>query len=222
MRSGAVKDAYFNSSERIEAYETWEPINVRYNLDLLSTCGISAARTVGRSVLDVGCGFGLLLKSFSDAGARCFGIDISEVAIDQCRKRFPEIRAEVADCAHMPFPERFALITCFGTLGLVQKERHAEFLRMAHRSLEDGGILFANAPNAERPGFMDALSGKGRSSSYDNARRVSEWEGLLSEAGFRDTSVYPVLRVLKSEGIFHKNVFLRPGFGDPIVIFAKR
>jgi len=215
-------DAYFKSEEGIAEYVRAQPGNARYNLDMLGLAGIQASDLRGKAVLDVGCGFGLTLEMFHKEGADCFGTDISKVAVSRCRERFPHIRCEVSDCAKNPFDERFSLITSFGTLGLVGKEGHVGFLKMAYGALESGGILFANAPNAGRPSFMDALSGKVRSSSYDNARTVPEWKGLLSEAGFRDFSVFPVLRVPKSESIFHKNVFLRIGTGDPIVIFAKR
>jgi len=215
-------DAYFNTKERIEEYERGEPKNVRYNLDLLAREGIFPQAMEGKNVLDIGCGFGLLLKRFQDCGARCFGTDISELAISRCRERFPAVRAEQADCTQNPFSSGFALVLSFGVLGLVRKEDHREFFRNAFNSLEKGGILFATAPNAGRPAFMDILGRKRNLQSYANARTEVQWRELLKEAGFGEATTFPVLRLAKMEKVFGRNIFLRIGSGDPIVIKAKR
>ena len=218
-----MKDAYFNTKEGIEAYEVSEPVNARYNLDLLALGEISPEDMDGAKVLDLGCGWGLLLKKFQDAGALCFGTDVSALSVSRCRKRFPGISVEQADCTKNPFGEKFSLVMSFGVLGLVAKDKHALFLQNAAGALEDGGVLVASAPNAARSGLMDAISGKKRSASYNNARIVTEWKGMLEKAGFADISVESVLRIPKSEKLLGRNIFLAAGgSGDPIVIFARK
>jgi cyclopropane fatty-acyl-phospholipid synthase-like methyltransferase len=178
----------------------------------------------GKKVLDMGCGFGLLLKKFQDAGAGCFGTDISGIAVAKCRERFPGLHVEAADCTQKPFSERFSLVTAFGLLGVVGREKHAQFIMNAAESLESGGILFATAPNAARPRLMDLVSGRGRLVSYEkNARTVNEWDMLLSKADFEEHCVFTVLRLPKSEKVFGRNIFFKAGgSGDPIVIFARK
>ncbi|MDD5339657.1 MAG: class I SAM-dependent methyltransferase [Candidatus ainarchaeum sp.] len=218
-----MKDAYFNTKEGIDAYEASEPVNAQYNLDLLALGGISLQDVRGVRVLDLGCGWGLLLKKFHDAGASCFGTDISALSVSKCRERFPGISVEQADCTKNPFREKFSLVMSFGVLGLVTKNRHALFLQNAAGALEDGGVLVASAPNAARSGLMDALSGRKRSASYGNARTVAEWKDMLEKAGFADICVESVLRVPNAEKLLGRNIFLAAGgSGDPIVIFARR
>ncbi len=225
-----MEDAYFNTQERIDAYEAGEPRNAKYNLDLLASYGITPIMMAGRNVLDLGCGWGLLLKRFQDAGALCFGSDVSALSVSRCRERFPGISVEQADCTKNPFGKKFSLVMSFGVLGLVARERHAAFLANAMDSLEAGGLLFATAPNAARSGLLDAISGKKRSASYDNARTVGEWKGLLEKAGLAVSDgrnigarVSTVLRLPKSELLVGRNVFIRAGtHGDPIVIYARK
>jgi 2-polyprenyl-3-methyl-5-hydroxy-6-metoxy-1,4-benzoquinol methylase len=218
-----MKDAYFNTKEGIAAYEASEPVNARYNLDLLALGGISLRDVEGVMVLDLGCGWGLLLKKFQDAGASCFGTDVSALSVSRCRERFPGISVEQADCTKNPFREKFSLVMSFGVLGLVAKDKHALFLQNAARALEDDGVLVASAPNAARSGLMNTISGKKRSASYNNARTVAEWKGLLEKAGFGDICVESVLRIPKSEKLLGRNIFLAAGgSGDPIVIFARK
>jgi SAM-dependent methyltransferase len=215
-------DAYFNTEEGIRAYEIGEPRNVKYNLDLLASEGITPAPMKGKNVLDMGCGFGLLLKKFHDADARCFGTDISQLAVSRCRKRYPDVRVEVADCTVMPFGEKFSLVMSFGLLGLVRKEDHRKFFKNAFECLEEGGILFVTAPNAERPAFMDIFTGKRNPKTHANARTAAQWRNMLEEAGFRDVAAFPVLRLAKMEKVFGRNIFVKVGTGDPIVIKAKK
>lgn len=219
----AMEDAYFNTQERIDAYEAGEPRNAKYNLDLLASRGVTPATMAGRNVLDLGCGWGLLLKKFQDAGALCFGTDVSALSVSRCRERVPGISVEQADCTKNPFGKKFSLVMSFGVLGLVGREMHAGFLANAMNSLEKGGLLFATAPNAGRSGLLDVLSGKKRSVSYNNARTTGEWKGLLENTGFADIIVSTVLRLPKSEAVLGRNVFIRAGtHGDPIVISVRR
>ncbi len=207
-----AEDAYFKTPGDVETYERAQPANARYNLDLLALEGIRPEMMAGRRVLDVGCGFGLFLSRFRAAGARCFGMDKSGRAIRTCRERYPGMRFEKAECPEIPFDEKFALITCFGTLGLVARESHAEFLENAASHLEKGGVLFANAPG-EGAGLGPASAG--------NARSLVEWEGLLARAGFRTTAAYRVLRVPGADLVLGRNIFVK-GFGRSAVIVGER
>jgi SAM-dependent methyltransferase len=56
-----------------------------------------------RSVLDVGCSLGYVVAAGRELGLDAAGSDISEYAVDVCRKR--GLRAEVGTLDHQPFPE---------------------------------------------------------------------------------------------------------------------
>ncbi|MFA5794775.1 MAG: class I SAM-dependent methyltransferase [Candidatus Brocadiia bacterium] len=75
----------------------------------------------GKKVLDVGSGNGYVLSHYAKAGAEVFGIDLSQTAIDLCRKRF-EIAGlkgnfQVANAENMPFDdETFDCVCSMGVL----------------------------------------------------------------------------------------------------------
>jgi SAM-dependent methyltransferase len=53
--------------------------------DVIATSVISSFNPT--SVIDVGCGSGAILKSFSERGIRAFGVDYSEAAVSLCQER---------------------------------------------------------------------------------------------------------------------------------------
>lgn len=57
------------------------------------------------SVLDVGCGSGLLLELLRPLSARLVGIDFSERMIRLARERVPEARLVLADAESLPFTD---------------------------------------------------------------------------------------------------------------------
>src|SRR5271170_7307696 len=56
------------------------------------------------SVLEIGCGKGLLLKLLADGGHTAAGIDIDPAPIAQCHDLFPELQAQVASGDAIPHP----------------------------------------------------------------------------------------------------------------------
>ena len=60
----------------------------------------------GMDVLDVGCGTGIQLASYQEAGCRVSGIDASQAMLNVARRRLGE-RADLqlGDAARMPYPD---------------------------------------------------------------------------------------------------------------------
>lgn len=71
---------------------------------------------VGRSVLDVGCGIGLISELFYVLGGRVTGIDASNEAIESARYRCPSGRFQVSSVVDFSLPERFELVFCADVL----------------------------------------------------------------------------------------------------------
>lgn len=56
--------------------------------------------TVGRRVLDLGCGTGIYVPALGELGVSYTGVDLSPVALDRARERFPQgayVQSDVAD-----------------------------------------------------------------------------------------------------------------------------
>ncbi|MCL4562393.1 MAG: methyltransferase domain-containing protein [Chloroflexi bacterium] len=85
--------------------------------------------------LDLAMGLGYNAGFLIDNGLQVIGVDISSIAVQRARKRFPEIQAVVADCNHLIFPRgQFDVILNFYYL---ERELWPGFRRI----LKPGGIL---------------------------------------------------------------------------------
>jgi ubiquinone/menaquinone biosynthesis C-methylase UbiE len=74
-----------------------------------------------KTILDVGCGNGWVLSHFFHEGARCFGVDLTQRAIDISKKRFVLMQGSaffmVANAEELPFKDSsFDIVTAMGVL----------------------------------------------------------------------------------------------------------
>ncbi len=97
-------------------------------------------------VLDVGCAYGFMLQKFPDSFEK-FGIDISEHAIAEAKKRLPGATLQVAGAEDaLPFPENFFdIVICNDVLEHLENPRAA--LKNIRCVLKTDGILYLNTPN---------------------------------------------------------------------------
>lgn len=74
----------------------------------------------GKSVLDVGCGFGEMAKFLTKRyeGVRYVGVDIVPEFMNIARERYSNLRFEVRDYFEDPLPEKFDIVLTSGALNL--------------------------------------------------------------------------------------------------------
>lgn len=98
----------------------------------------------GMLVLDVGCGTGIQLELYQEAGCKVFGIDPSPSMLEVARQRLGD-RADLylGDASDMPYPdETFDLITATLTLHEMTSAMRSAVMNELKRSLKkDGRIL---------------------------------------------------------------------------------
>jgi SAM-dependent methyltransferase len=95
------------------------------------------------AILDAGCGTGLMLQQMKHLG-HAEGVDISEEALDFCRKRgLRDVRS--ADLLELPFAEgSFDVVTALDVLEHLDDDSGG--LRELRRVLKPGGRVFIFAP----------------------------------------------------------------------------
>ena len=96
-------------------------------------------------VLDIGCANGSHLSDiYKKTRAKCYGIDISEIAINLNRNK--KIRLSVADMRKLPFENNF--FTKIFSLGTIEHVPETEqVFREINRVLKKQGKLFITVPN---------------------------------------------------------------------------
>lgn len=105
------------------------------------------------TVLDVGCGPGVLVQELSDRGCRVWALDAAPEVIAQCRARFqqlPNVHCCIGSATALAFPEgRFDAVICLGVIDRIRDYEQAvsELLRV----LKPGGMLFLSFPNLHSP-----------------------------------------------------------------------
>ena len=98
----------------------------------------------GRSVLEVGCGTGLLLRRIAGFAARAHGVDLSPGMLARARAR--GLSVDVASATDLPFPEASFDVACsFKVLAHVRDVRRA--LAEMARVVRPGGHVLAELYN---------------------------------------------------------------------------
>ena len=150
-------NAYFRN-EYLQSYgASWD----QFNMDVirrrfayiaerfLSRCVLPEGE---KTVLDVGCGGGFLLKCFQEQGWRTHGVDIIASSVQYSRERLgvPAVQAdfEKADPETLfPSGEKFTVVTLTDALEHFFNPR--KVLEKTYRMLKPGGVVFVSVPNIE-------------------------------------------------------------------------
>lgn len=97
----------------------------------------------GDKVLDLGCGNGRFYEAVQAKKIDYIGIDKSKKIIEIARRRYPQVRFQVADALNLPFPDNFfdKVYSIAVFHHIPSKEIRIEFLKEAKRVLKPGGFL---------------------------------------------------------------------------------
>ncbi len=135
-------DRYWN-----EWHRAWR---FRADLDPFMTCqrdvAVSVAASVGGSnlrILDVGCGTGWLGHALTSFG-QVWATDLTEVAVSEGRRRFPELTFIVGDFLNVPLPAPFDLIV---TADAFLHFDHARAVKRFASMLRQDGVLLLMTQN---------------------------------------------------------------------------
>lgn len=110
------------------------------------------------TVLDAGCGNGMLSYQAYLRGARAIGVSIKQAEVDKARRLFNEhrsipeerLRFETGNLYDLDYPdEGFEAIVCAEVLEHLRRDR--DVCESFYRMLKPGGVAHVCAPNAEHP-----------------------------------------------------------------------
>jgi ubiquinone/menaquinone biosynthesis C-methylase UbiE len=160
----------------------------------------------GDRVLDIGTAAGGIAHFLSTLGCRVVGVDLSEAGIARARKRYPELRFEVADATSLPFDDcSFDKAVAADVTEHLDDETLRAALAECRRVLVPGGTLSIHTPNPrhaiellkarnlvleQNPTHIGLRTGP-------QLRRELEQVGFTVELDLRRPGFYPGLRTLE-------------------------
>ncbi len=138
------------------------PLRLRYIEQALALRGLALALR-GASVLDVGCGGGILSEAMTMRGARVLGIDLSQAVLDVAELHALESKLEIqyrsvaAEDLAAAQPDSFDLVTCMEMLEHVPDP--AASLRALANLVKVGGDVIVSTLNRKPLVFAVAIIG---------------------------------------------------------------
>lgn len=123
----------------------------------------AAATLEGKTILDVGCGGGILAEALAGKGARVTGIDMAEQPLKVARLHLHESGLEVdyqlvtVEAFAEQNPASFDIVTCLEMLEHVPDP--ASVITATSRLLKPGGMLFLSTINRNPRAFALAILG---------------------------------------------------------------
>lgn len=103
----------------------------------------------GARMLDVGCGWGFLMRAFQDAGYDTEGIDISEGQVKEACQRGANAQHVTDSAAFLhAHPGRYAVITLFDVLEHIPPSEQVRLMEAISVALAPGGVLLLKTPSA--------------------------------------------------------------------------
>ena len=117
----------------------------------------------GKSILDVGCGGGILAEALAQKGARVTGIDMAELSLKVARMHMHEAELEIdyqlstVETFAEHNEARFDIVTCLEMLEHVPDP--ASIITSASRLLKPDGLLFLSTINRNPKSFALAILG---------------------------------------------------------------
>jgi SAM-dependent methyltransferase len=135
-------------------------------------------------ILDVGCGFGLLVYSLRELGCDVCGIDIEDGQVAVARSQglpCEQVDEEAQPSYFSAHRARYSVITLFDVLEHVPTSKQIYFLEMLRHSLIPDGRLILQVPNASSP---IAAHMRYIDSTHTSSFTVDSLRFVLRSAGF--------------------------------------
>jgi len=153
-----------------------------------------------KRLLDISCGVGMLLKFAGDAGLQAYGIDISDAAVKEAKRRAPLAKVVVGNGEALPYPDgSFDYVTNIGSLE--HYEHPTKGVQEIARVLRADGKACILLPNSY--GLLWNIAHVWRTGDIcDDGQPIQryatrkEWQRLLEDNGLAVRQVVPYDRAL--------------------------
>ena len=140
-QSEGFDETMFSRLASLEASSFW--FRARNQLILFA---ITKFFSRARSILEIGCGTGFVLRAIHEAfpNANLKGSEVFSAGLDLAQQRLPNVELFQMDARRMPFESEFDLIGAFDVIEHIEADDLV--LSQIHRSLHPGGGLLLTVP----------------------------------------------------------------------------
>ncbi len=156
---------------------------------------------LGKTLLDVGCGDGELLRRAREKGYRVTGIDFNRIVISKAKKKFGlEVYTMDLNKFSKKFPKKFFDVISFFEV-MEHQDEPGDFLNLVKNTLNPEGYIVLSVPNRER-----FKKGKRHFPEWDSPPHHFTWwdrsalENFLRLRGFEIVDFKEFKRFLKKDG----------------------
>lgn len=185
-----IKQNIFDNDTFFEGYRKMRESDTNYN-DLLEQPAMRKLlpNLLGKSILDLGCGYGHNCIEFVEKGAtKVVGIDISEKMLAVAKKESTDKKITYYNMSMTDIEslgEKYDFI--YSSLAFHYIEDFDSFAKTMYNSLNDGGqILFSQ----EHPIITATIDGKGHFNKDKNGNRISYTFSDYNRTGKRVSTWY--------------------------------
>jgi len=160
-----------------------------------------------KRVLDVACGSGPWLRAVADLGAIPAGVDISQVALDACKRVLPSAELHCGLAESLPFANgEFDFISCLGALEHF-RDPHAALREMV-RVAKPEALFLLLVPNADfLSRRLGLYSGTQQTAVREEVLTLEGWQELFESVGLHIRYRWRDLHVLSLSWIFRGRWF---------------
>lgn len=148
----------------------------------------------GGSILDVGCGTGILASRLAGEDYEVTGVDSSEGMLEHLRKRDPQVRAVAGSAIDLPFDDGvFDLTLCVAVLHHVaDPQAVSKSLAEMIRVTKVGGLILVWDHNPRNPYWKSLMARVPQDDGSERLIPQAEIESGLAGGGGRTLSVTPL------------------------------
>ncbi|MBI2021527.1 class I SAM-dependent methyltransferase [Candidatus Daviesbacteria bacterium] len=173
---------YFDDFYKLESNEREQIL--KYHLKFL----LSRKKQIG-SILDVGCALGEFLSFCDQANIETFGLEISDYAVSQARKR-TKATVKIVDVSKDRWPFKGSLLDAVTAFDLLEHTQNSDFvIAEAFRVLNKGGIFLASTPNGDLEGTILGKVLLPYDPTHINVKGAKFWKESFQRVGFKDIRI---------------------------------
>lgn len=164
--------------------------------------GKIVSRSAPRTILDIGCGSGSMLKSLQSSGTVLSGVDIEPAAIRRCRRLIPSASIFQAEANELPLESGSQELVL--ALDIIEhSDNDSGIIGEAYRVLKQGGRLVVTVPAYRRLyGQRDKEAGHKRRYNKKDLVSLLKKEGFhISYSNYYNFILFPLFVLSRSIGL---------------------